>query len=148
MGNVAVATHFGRCVAAAAVMVGVLIGSLTTAALGNLMIFNPAEHTARGIMKRESNRLLYIRAAANIIALWWRRRRAPHKVTRNQRKMDLFGYRRDFVAAERVLKVDLEECASTSAKINQIVKNANEVRAILDEIGINLMASSAGMNHH
>ena len=145
-GNVSVATHFGRCVAAAAVIMGVLIGSLTTAALGNLMIFTASEHTARGIMKRESSRLLFMRAAANTLALWWRKRRAPHKITRNQKKMDLYGYRRAFLAAQRVLKVDLEECASMSAKISQIVKNASEVRGLLDEIGVNLMSSSAGLN--
>ena len=143
-GNVAVATHFGRCVAAGAVIAGVLIGSLTTAALGNLMIFTPAEHTARGIMKRESCRILYMRAAANIIALWWRKRRAPKNINRVQRKMDIFGYRREFVAAERVLRVDLEECASTQAKINQIVSHTKELSATLDEVGVNLF--SLGMD--
>ena len=143
-GNVAVATHFGRCVAAGAVICGVLIVSLTTAALGNLMIFTPEEHTARGIMKRESCRILYLQAAANIIALWWRKRRAPKKITRTQREMEIFGYRREFVAAERVLRVDLEDCASTKAKIDQIVVHTKELSATLNDVGVNLF--SLGMD--
>jgi len=139
-GNVAVATHFGRLVAAVGVICGVLITSLTTAALGNLMIFTTAEHTARGILKRESSRMAYTTAGVNTISLWWRNLK-KHEITRNQRKMGLYGYRREFVAAERVLKVELEECASTSTKIEQIVVRTRHMQAVMDKIGINLFIS-------
>lgn len=140
-GNVAVATHFGRLVAAFAVIVGVLVGSLTTAALGNLMMLTPAEHTARGILEREASRRDYIIAAVNTISLWWRKRRSPHMITKRQRKMDLYGYRRAFVAAAKVLKVDVEECASRSSKIEQIASRTKVMRKVMDQVGLNIFSN-------
>ena len=92
-GNVAVTTHFGRLVGATAVLAGVVIGSLTTAALGNLMMFNPAETTARAMIDRERFRLDLQIEAVNIISLWWRRRRNQSKITKRQHKMDIHGFR-------------------------------------------------------
>jgi len=47
-GNIQATTHLSRLIAAAAVMTGVLIQSLMTAALGHLMHNTPAQYTALG----------------------------------------------------------------------------------------------------
>lgn len=92
-GNMLAATHFGRCVAAGCVICGVLITSLTTASLGNLMLFTASEHTAMGVMNRERFRNHLKASAADIICIWWRKRRKPSALTRRQRKMQVYGFR-------------------------------------------------------
>lgn len=137
-GNIIVATHFGRIVSSASVICGLLMQSLTTAALGNLMIFTPAEHTTRGIIRREGHRQKYLEAAANIIALWWRKRRSCDKLTSRQRKSEMHGYRKEFVYAGKALKVDIEECTSMSTKIDQISTATKHVEEVLDDTGKNI----------
>jgi hypothetical protein len=132
-GNIVVATHFGRTVASASVISGLLMQSLMTAALGNLMVFNPAEHTTRGIIRREGNRKTYMETAANIIALWWRKRRSRNKLTRRQRNSEMQGYRKEFVYAAKALKVDIEECTSMSTKIDKIATATKHVEEFLDK---------------
>ena len=139
-GNVLAATHFGRSVAAVAVICGVIIACVTTAALGNLMLFSPNEHTAMTIMEREKSRQVLRIFASNMIALWWRRLRCPGKVTKRQRKMDLYGYRRAFVNAQQMLQVEVEQCSSVSTKIEQISSRTRYMSDCIDHIGINLFS--------
>ena len=139
-GNVLAATHFGRSVAAVAVICGVIIACVTTAALGNLMVFAPSEHTAMAIMEREKSRQVLRVFAANMIALWWRRWRSPGKISKRQRKMDLHGYRREFVAAQQMLQVEVEQCASVSTKIEQISTRTRYMSECIDQVGINLFS--------
>lgn len=134
----AVTTHFGRLVGATAVLAGVVIGSLTTAALGNLMMFNPAETTARAMIDRERFRLDLQIEAVNIISLWWRRRRNQSKITKRQHKMDIHGFRREFVAAQKMVQVEVEDCASTSTKIDAITKRTRYMATCMEQVGINL----------
>jgi hypothetical protein len=54
----------------------ILLGALLAAVIGNLTVFSPTEDTARGIIRRESGRVAYETAAANIIALWWKKRKS------------------------------------------------------------------------
>jgi len=44
-------------------------------------------------MNREKHRVSLMIGAANVIALWWRKRRNQKKITYRQRKMDMYGYR-------------------------------------------------------
>ena len=67
-------THLGRMCAAIANIFCILLGALLAAVIGNLTVFSPTEDTARGIIRRESGRVAYETAAANIIALWWKKR--------------------------------------------------------------------------
>jgi hypothetical protein len=140
-GNIAVVTHFGRIVAAVAVSCGVFMGSLVTAAIGNLMILTPAEHTVRGILHREASRKAFTIAAVNIISLWWRKRRSPHMITKNQMKMHMHGYRRVFVVAENKLHIDIEDCSSMSNKLEQIALRTKAIRDALDRAGLNIFRS-------
>jgi len=137
-GNILAATHAGRAVAALAVMTGVCIQSLTTAALGHLLLNTPAEYTALGISKREEYRILLERDAANILQLWWRKRRNPRNISKTQQRIELFGYRRRFVAAQRVVKVEVEECASMSTKIDQISRHTKSMVELMDNIAENI----------
>jgi len=107
-GNIVAATHFGRLVAALSVMTGVFLQALTTAALGHLLLNSPAEYMALGIMRREASRIQLEKNAANIISLWWRRRRFPHKRNRRQlvrEHLEASPYRAAFVAAANMAKV-------------------------------------------
>jgi len=91
------------------------------------------------LIKREQSRRLYIIAAVNTISLWWRKMRKQSMITRKQHQMGLYGYRREFVAAQRVLKVEIEECASTGAKIEQVVQRTKLIHQAVDEVGIHIL---------
>jgi hypothetical protein len=141
-GNIVAATHLGRFVAAVSVIAGVFLQSLTTAALGHLLVNSPAEYTALGMMRRESYRIQLQRDAANIICLWWRRRCHPQNLSQRQRKrarLGLSGYRGSFVTAQNMAKVEVEECASMSTKIDQIAGRTKELLDVFDDIGENIL---------
>ena len=55
--------------------------------------FSPTEHMALGVMNREKHRVSVMIGAANVISLWWRKRRNSQKITFRQRKMAMYGYR-------------------------------------------------------
>ena len=141
-GNIVAATHLGRFVAAVSVIAGVFLQSLTTAALGHLLVNSPAEYTALGMMRRESYRIQLQCDAANIICLWWRRRCHPQKLSKRQRKraqLGPSGYRGSFVTAQNMAKVEVEECASMSTKIDQIAGRTKELLDVFDDIGENIL---------
>jgi hypothetical protein len=123
------------------VMCGVLIVCVTTAALGRLVLFSSNEVTARAIMEREKSREILRSFAVSMISLWWRQRRGRSKITKRQRKMELYGYRREFVAAQQMLRVEVEQCTSISTKIEQISSRTRYMSECIDQVGINLFSS-------
>jgi len=166
-------THLGRMCAAIANIFCILLGALLAAVIGNLTVFSPTEDTARGIIRRESGRVAYETAAANIIALWWKKRKSlgtskhhtgvqvcglqllvcatlplyththihthththtpisTHSSGSSQRFVeDMYMYRKDFFQASKLLKVEVEECSSTSAKIDRLLLRTRTVKVM------------------
>jgi uncharacterized protein YsxB (DUF464 family) len=66
-------SHGGRVVCATASILGIVLASLITAALGNLMTFSSNEQSALLIVTREKSRIRMRQFAATILVLWWRR---------------------------------------------------------------------------
>jgi len=137
-------THLGRMCAAIANIVCILLGALLAAVIGNLTVFSPTEDTARGIIRRESGRVAYETAAANIIALWWKKRKSRLGTSKHHSGVqrfveDMYMYRKDFFQASKLLKVEVEECSSTSAKIDRLLLRTRTVKQLLDRTGFNLM---------
>ena len=69
----------------------ILLGALLAAVIGNLTVFSPTEDTARGIIRRESGRVAYETAAANIIALWWKKRKSHLSTSKHHKGLQVCG---------------------------------------------------------
>ena len=138
-GNGTIATtHFGRCVAAIAMLFGILLTSIAAAALGNLITFSSSEHTALGVLGRETARVRLHQCAVNIISLWWRRKRKA-KLSRMQRGFDFHALRKEFVASKEQVKRDVEDFGSRSEKIDAVANRVKHLDASLSKIAGSLL---------
>ena len=72
-GETTTTTHFGRATASVAGLAGLLLVSLMTASLGQMMQWSDTEAGANRVLERERLRARLLRLAVNIIARWWRR---------------------------------------------------------------------------
>jgi hypothetical protein len=84
-GDIAPDTDFGRFIAVLACFTGILIASIITASLANLIAMKPAEVTSLAIMHRELARERLVVLAADFLQLWWRKRRGK-RLSRRQRR--------------------------------------------------------------
>ena len=72
-GERTVTTHFGRLTASIAGLAGLLLVSLMTASLGQMMQWTDTEGAANRVIDRDRLRTRLQKLASNIICRWWRR---------------------------------------------------------------------------
>ncbi|EKX47702.1 hypothetical protein GUITHDRAFT_106691 [Guillardia theta CCMP2712] len=88
-------TILGRLIALLAATFGILCASLTTAALGNLILFTPAEFSAIAIMEREKAREDLRVIAANMIRAWWLRQKGRNKEEEEEEEVTCAAWERE-----------------------------------------------------
>ena len=151
-GDVTPTTHAGRFMAVVSGFLGIVIVSLITASLANLLKFTSSEELGLNMIRRERARVLVEGAAAEIIRLWWLRHRrgagrtleAPRKERGRRRGVQdveyIFKVKRAFQAlhAQAHLEVDRQGTGPTLAKLHDVVTSielhlAHLARNVLDD---------------
>jgi hypothetical protein len=151
-GDVTPTTHAGRFMAVVSGFLGIVIVSLITASLANLLKFTSSEELGLNMIRRERARVLMEGAAAEIIRLWWLRHRrgagrtleAPRKERGGRRGVQdvehIFKVKRAFQAlhAQAHLEVDRQGTGPTLAKLDDVVTSielhlAHLARNVLDD---------------
>jgi len=136
-GDIAPSTHVGRFVAVIAAQVGIILVSLITAALANLMKYDTSEQSAMVIIGRESAKLKLATKAQEIIARWYKNLKG-FKLSHKQEHSELYRMIIELRHHRQDCQVEIEDCVSTSVKIEQIASRVKLVEKNLDAAAHNL----------
>lgn len=142
-------THYGRFLAAVITMIGIVLGSLLTAALGNVLRWSSPEFYANVLLDREVARKQIEQQSAMLIQLWWRQyknrkgiqshgwRAVAHSVL--DRQAHLEHRVRDAVGAlseaKKKVHKPVEDCLSHSDKLTQALRKVKELEGRVEDIG-------------
>ena len=130
-------THMGRTVGALATLLGINYASLLTAALSKAMAWQSEERAALNLCLREQARTNMQVQAATVISLWWRRKKSPSGLTLKQMHRLVIA-KKAFSAAHKLALLDIEECADTQVKIDQLSADVKHIEsasfAIVDKL--------------
>jgi len=130
-------THGGRLVCAIATVAGLLLASLITAALTNLISFSPHEQAAISVIEREKARQRMRSCAAITLVLWWRRMKG-RKLTARQSKIDKHALRREFLECQLETMREVEDLQSMGHKMDKVVRGMKKIEGKLEEIAEHL----------
>lgn len=122
-------THGGRLVQAAATINGIILASLITACLGNQFLFSHNEHGALMVIQREKSRIKLLRAAAQILILWWRRIKGT--LSAQQKHRDKFVLRRQFLEAKMETLQEIEDLEGIGSRVKRV---GDRIKAIEDTL--------------
>ncbi|KAJ1495266.1 hypothetical protein T484DRAFT_2160882 [Baffinella frigidus] len=119
-GDISPDTNFGRFFSVIACFLGILLTSLITATLNVLLRFSSSEDSGMHVMSREMARINMKEHAADIISLWWRRRRGG-RLSRFQMRPDVMHELTTKFHRERnKSNVEVDDLVSMSVKIEKI----------------------------
>jgi len=138
-------THGGRLVQAAATITGISLASLITACLGNLILFSQNEHGALMIIKREKSRIRMLRVAAEILVLWWRRKKGT--LTPTQKRRDRFVLRRQFLEAQMETLQEVEDLEGISSKVRRVGVRIKAIEDSLEQMAEKLWDHEEAQEH-
>jgi hypothetical protein len=130
-------THVSRLVSIMACFCGIVIVSIATGALSNIMRFTGQEDSALIVIEREKARLQIRDAATLILQTWWRRKHGT--ATKQQAHPDhLYKLKADFKILKGKASVDVEDCMSDSAKIEKICDLVRQIGQQVDSVARHL----------
>uniref|UniRef100_A0A7S4KUL3 Potassium channel domain-containing protein n=1 Tax=Guillardia theta TaxID=55529 RepID=A0A7S4KUL3_GUITH len=115
-GDIVPTTSVSRFVACLAAMIGLVAASLLTAALTNLLQFSSSETTAKALIEREILRNHLQEKSAQLLQLFWRRRKGKTRRKDKFQNIRLIGH--DIRTMKIQTTSDIEEHVGVSTKIN------------------------------
>jgi len=140
-------THAGRLVCAFATITGILIASLITAAIANLIIYTPQESAAISVIEREQSRVHLRAKAATIIVLWYRRcKRLP--LSLRQERIDKYALRREFLEHKLETMQEVEDLQSMSNKIDKVTRRIKLIEGSVELVAQHLWSSDDYLSMH
>lgn len=138
-------THGGRLVQASATITGIVLASLITACLGNLMLLTHNEQGALMVIKREKARVRLRRIAAQILAIWWRKLKG--KLTSRHKAMDRFVLRRQFLEAQLETLQEVEDLEGMGAKVKKVGVRIAVIEETLEKMAEKLWDHEQALEH-
>lgn len=132
-GDLVPSTHGGRLAMAFASVTGILLASLITAAITNLIVLTPQEQSASSTIEREQARLNLRKTASMLIIAWWKKRKGK-TLSRAQSKLDKFVLRREFLELKLDTMQEISDLASMDSKLDKVTKSVKDIEAQLERI--------------
>jgi hypothetical protein len=113
---------------------GILLASLVTAALANLMRLNPSEFSGLSIMAREAARIDMRKNAADIIILTWKRWKGK-RLSRTQRNHGrMWHLKAEFQEARIKSMIEIADCVSLSGKLEKISRSTKLINKCVNQL--------------
>jgi len=113
---------------------GILLASLVTAALANLMRLNPSEFSGLSIMAREAARIDMREHAADIIILTWKRWKGK-RLSRTQRNHGrMWHLKAEFQEARIKSMIEIADCVSLSGKLEKISRSTKLINKCVNQL--------------
>ena len=132
-GDLVPSTHGGRLAMAFASVTGILLASLITAAITNLIVLTPQEQSASSTIEREQARLNLRKTASMLIIVWWKKRKAK-TLSRAQSRLDKFVLRREFLELKLDTMQEISDLASMDSKLDKVTKSVKDIENQLERI--------------